>query len=232
MILGLPTTDWQALTLSFIIASASTILLMITTVPFSWWFSQKSHWTKPFLEGLLTTPLVLPPTVLGFFLLILWSPHNLFGEWLHALGIPLVFHPLGLICASYIYCFPLVFLPLCQLWERYPKNLYYLPHSWGYTSWKAFLHFTLPHVWPSLLLITILGFAHALGEFGVLLIVGGNIPGQTQVASIKIFEYIEVLDFSSSYKLCFIFLALALILTTLSALLRHHISKRSIFYDT
>jgi molybdate transport system permease protein len=191
--------DWQPLILTFKLATLTTLILCLLGVPFAWWLSQTRVRIKPALEALVSMPLVLPPSVLGFYLLLAFSPQNWFGGMVeHATGIRLAFSFSGLVLASVLFSLPFMVHPVQAGFQGLPAALTEAAYTLGKSRWQTFLHVLLPNIRPALLSGIVLAFAHTIGEFGVVLMIGGNLPGETRVASIAIYDEVESLNYASA----------------------------------
>ncbi len=199
--------DWQAVSLTLKLAAVTTGLLLLTTMPLAWWLARThSRWKTP-LEAVTALPLVLPPTVLGFYLLILFAPQGALGQlWQTLFQGPLAFTFSALVIASMLYSLPFVVQPLQAAFEQLPRHAMEAAYTLGASPWRAFWTVALPQARRGLLTAVVLGFAHTVGEFGVVLMVGGNIPGQTQVVSIAIYEYVESLEYGMAHRLSLLLL--------------------------
>ena len=191
--------NWEPLILTFKLALVTTVLLLVVCIPLAYWLAFSRSRIKPVVETLVSMPLVLPPTVLGFYFLVAFSPGNAFGNWLEeSLGLQLVFSFPGLVLASIIYSLPFMVHPiqsgLSGLSPSLKEASYVMGKSRLTTLWKVLL----PNIRPSLLTGIVLAFAHTVGEFGVVLMIGGNIPGQTKVASIAIYDEVEALNYGAA----------------------------------
>ncbi|MEO5378552.1 MAG: molybdate ABC transporter permease subunit [Magnetococcus sp. DMHC-6] len=216
--------DFAALRLSVQLATMSTFILLLFGTPLAWWLAHSKARIRVFVEAVVAVPLVLPPTVLGFYLLILISPNNWFGAgWLALTGRSLAFSFSGLVLASVLYSLPFVVQPLQRTFEQIGRRP--LEAAWvlGATPLEAFFSVALPLAVRGYLTATVLGFAHTLGEFGVVLMVGGNIPGQTQVLSIVIYDHVENLAYGQAHRLSGLLLGLSfLVLLGIYGLQRRH----------
>ena len=191
--------DWQPLLLTFKLAAVTSFILCLIGIPFAWWLSQTRMRCKPVLETLVSMPLVLPPSVLGFYLLLAFSPANWFGGWVeHVAGLKLAFSFQGLVLASVIFSFPFLVHPVQSGFQNLAPSLSEAAYTLGKNRWQIFLHVLLPNIKPQLLAGAVLAFAHTIGEFGVVLMIGGNMPGQTRVASIAIYDEVESLNYDSA----------------------------------
>lgn len=188
--------DWQPFILTFKLALITTILLLVFAVPLAYWLSFTKSRIKPFIETLVSMPLVLPPTVLGFYLLLAFSPANTFGAWLSsALGLQLVFSFKGLVIASILYSFPFMVHPLQSGFSGLNPAIAETAYVFGKSKTETLFKVLLPNIKPALITGTVLSFAHTIGEFGVVLMIGGNLPGKTKVASIAIYDEVESLNY-------------------------------------
>ena len=193
------TPDWQPLMLTFKLAAVTTVILFCVGVPFSWWLAQTRLRIKPVIEALVAMPLVLPPSVLGFYLLLAFSPEHWFGQWLdRAAGLRLAFSFEGLVVASVIFSFPFLVHPVQAAFQNFPPSLSDAARVLGKSNWQILLRVLLPNIKPALLSGTVLAFAHTVGEFGVVLMIGGNLPNETRVASIAIYDEVEALNYAAA----------------------------------
>ena len=207
---------WPAIWLTLQLAAISTVILLIIALPLGWWLATTKARTKPLFEAITALPLVLPPTVLGFYLLVLMSPDTaLGGFWVRATGDTLAFSFTGLVIASVIYSLPFAVQPMQSAFSTIPKNTLEAARTLGATSRDAFFSISLPMARRGFITATVLSFAHTIGEFGVVLMVGGNIPGKTRVISIEIFTAVETLDYRTAHLLSFWLLVFSLAVLTL-----------------
>ncbi len=191
--------DWQPLLLTLKLATVTTCILFCIGVPFSWWLANTRTRLKPVIEALVAMPLVLPPSVLGFYLLLAFSPERWFGQWLDRMaGIRLAFSFEGLVIASVIFSFPFLVQPIQAAFQNLPKSLSEAAYILGKSRWQTFLSVLMPNIKPALISGTVLAFAHTIGEFGVVLMIGGSLPGQTRVASIAIYDEVESLNYAAA----------------------------------
>jgi len=191
--------DWQPLILTFQLAAVTTIILFVLSIPLARWLASSTSRLKPIIETLVSMPLVLPPTVLGFYFLIAFSPGNAFGAWLNDwLSLKLVFSFTGLVLASVIYSLPFMVHPIQSGLSSLPSSLIEASSLMGKSKWKTLFNIQLPNIKASLLTGIVLSFAHTVGEFGVVLMIGGNIPGKTKVASIAIYDEVEALNYAAA----------------------------------
>lgn len=188
--------DWQPIILTFKLATVTTVILFIISIPMAYWLAGTKNRLKPMLEALLTMPLVLPPTVIGFYLLVAFSPSYAFGHWLESVGLKFVFTFEGLVLASIIYSLPFMVQPIQSGLANLPPSLSEAAYVLGKSRWSTLIRVLLPNIKPSLLTAIVLSFAHTIGEFGVVLMIGGSIPGKTKVASIAIYDEVETLNYA------------------------------------
>lgn len=201
---------WQTLFLTLKLAGVTSILLLFIGVPLANFIAHTHSRLKPAIEALVSMPLVLPPTVLGFYLLLAFSPESALGAWLDQhLGLRLVFSFPGLVLGSIIYSMPFMVQPLQAGFENLPPQLSEASWVLGKSKWTTFFRVLLPNVKSSLLTGIVLTFAHTVGEFGVILMIGGNIPGVTKVASIAIYDEVESLNYSLANNYAMVLLAFA-----------------------
>jgi molybdate transport system permease protein len=191
--------DWQPLWVTLKLALITTAILLIISIPLAYWLAYSSKRFKTIIEALVTMPLVLPPSVLGFYLLLAFSPVNFLGKFLeHYFDIRLVFSFAGLVIASVIYSLPFMVHPILAGFSGLSPALKEASFSLGKSKTQTLLKILLPNIRPSLLTGIVLAFAHTIGEFGVVLMIGGNIPGKTQVASIAIYDEVESLNYHNA----------------------------------
>lgn len=207
--------NWEPLILTFKLAAITTIILLFISIPIANWLAYSKSRLKPVLEALVSMPLVLPPTVLGFYFLLAFSPNNAFGQWLNEwLGFKLVFSFPGLIIASIIYSLPFMVHPIQSGLATLPDSLAEAASVMGKSRFTTITKVLLPNIKPSILTGIVLAFAHTVGEFGVVLMIGGNIPGKTKVASIAIYDEVEAMNYGAAN-----FYSLVLFAITFSILL-------------
>ena len=194
-------SDWTTLWLSLQLAFTTMIILLIIGTPLAWWLSQTNSKAKPLVLSLITLPIVLPPTVLGFYLLLM-SPTGLIGQATQSLGLgSLVFSFWGLVVGSTIYSLPFAVQPIYNAFSSMDRGLLELGATMGASPKQQFSSIALPLAKTGLLSAAILSFAHTLGEFGVILMIGGNIPGETRVLSIAIYDHVESLNYGQAHVL-------------------------------
>jgi len=208
--------DWTPLIITFKLAFITTVLLLVIAIPLAYWLAYTRSKIKPVLETLVSMPLVLPPTVLGFYMLIAFSPSNAFGHWLDEfLGLRLVFSFEGLILASILYSLPFMVHPLQSGFSNLSVSLKEASYVLGKSKTTTLFKVLLPNLKPSLLTGIVLAFAHTIGEFGVVLMIGGNISGKTKVASIAIYDEVESLNYHAANTYSLILFAITFVILLL-----------------
>ncbi len=193
---------WQAIGLTLKLAALTTIILLLVATPIAWWLSQtRSKWRAP-INAMVTLPLVLPPTVLGFYLLVLLGPQGWVGMLTQTLGLGLIsFSFSGILIGSIVFSLPFAVQPIQYAFEAIGRRPLEVAATLRATPLDAFFTVALPLAKPGLLTATVLTFAHTVGEFGVVLMIGGNIPGQTRVVSTQIFGHVEAMEYTQAHWL-------------------------------
>lgn len=205
--------DLTPITLTLKLAAITTLLLLLIGLPLAWWLSRGRSFFKIVVEAIITMPLVLPPSVLGFYLLLAFSPQHGVGKWLQdVFDVQFVFSFKGLVLASIIYSMPFMTGPIKSALQQLPLSLGQASYSLGKSKWQTFIKVLLPNIKPSLLTAIVLTFAHTLGEFGVVLMIGGNIPGVTRVASIAVYDSVEQMDYHTANIYSLILFAITFVL--------------------
>jgi molybdate transport system permease protein len=200
--------DGQAILLSLRLAGLTTAILFLVGLPLGHWLAFSRWRGKPFVEALVALPLVLPPTVLGFYLLTALGSQGPLGRWLdEAFGLRLAFSFPGLLLASVLYSLPFTVQPFAAAFEAVPARLREASATLGAGRLRTFFRVILPLAWPGVLTGMILSFAHTLGEFGVVLMVGGNIPGETRTVSIAIYDHVQALEYAQAGRTALLLLA-------------------------
>ncbi|WP_421303850.1 molybdate ABC transporter permease subunit [Aeromonas veronii] len=208
--------DLLAVWLTLKLAACTTAILLLLAPPLAWWLSRSQNRLRPLVEALVALPLVLPPTVLGFYLLLAFSPEYGFGAWWRdTFGAPLAFSFLGLLFASILYSLPFVVQPLTSAFVNMGNKELEAAATLGLGPLERFFHIILPMTLPSFVMAAALGFAHTLGEFGVVLMIGGNIPSETQVLSIALFDHVEAMDYRQAHYLAGGLMAFSLVMLVL-----------------
>lgn len=189
---------WTTLKLAFVV----TLILLFIATPLAWWLAQTQSKLKPVISTLFTIPLVLPPTVLGFYLLLLLGPHGPVGQLSEALGLgilPFTFTGIAIACA--IHSLPFVLQPLQNAFEAIGQRPLEVAATLRATPFETFWQVVVPLARPGFFTATVMGFCHAIGEFGVVLMIGGNIPGQTRVMSVELFNRVEAMEYAQAHWL-------------------------------
>ena len=191
--------DFEPFVLSLQLAFCTTLLLLVIGIPIAYWLAFSRFKGKPFIEALISLPLVLPPSVLGFYLLLAFSPENAFGKFLDQyFDIHLVFTFPGLVIASVLYSFPFMVQPIQNGFKSITKNLIDASYTLGKTKFETFKSVIIPNSKNAILTGIILSFAHTIGEFGVVLIIGGSIPSETKVISIAIYDEVQAMNYQNA----------------------------------
>lgn len=192
----------QAIQLTLALAGSTTALLLLIATPLAWWLARTgSRWRAP-ISALVTLPLVLPPSVLGFYLLVTLGPHGFIGQLTDALGIGVLsFTFSGLLIGSVISSLPFAVQPMQYAFEAMGTRPMEVAATLRASPLDAFFTVALPYAWPGMLTAAILSFAHTVGEFGVILMIGGNIPGKTRVVSTQIYGYVEAMEYTAAHWL-------------------------------
>jgi len=193
---------WQAIVLTLQLASLTTLVLLLVATPLAWWLSQtRSLWRGP-VAAVATLPLVLPPSVLGFYLLVAMGPQGPLGQWTQAMGWGVLsFTFTGLLIGSVVFSLPFAVQPIQHAFEAMGPRPMEVAATLRASPWDAFFHVALPLAKPGLWTAAILSFAHTVGEFGVVLMLGGNIPGKTRVVSTQIYGHVEAMEYAQAHGL-------------------------------
>ncbi len=196
------TFDWQPVTLTLKLASLTTLFLLLLGTPIAWWLARSRAWYKQAIAAVVALPLVLPPTVLGFYLLVLLGPGGPVGRLTQALGLgTLPFTFAGLVVASVLYSLPFAVQPMQNAFEALGDRPLEVAATLRASPWDRFLSVALPLARPGMLTAAVLAFAHTVGEFGVVLMIGGSIPGETRVLSVAIYDHVEALEYAQAHAL-------------------------------
>lgn len=223
----LKTLDFSPFLLSFKLAGLTTIILFIFSLPLAWYLSQTKSKIKPYLEALTALPIVLPPSVLGFYILVILSQNSPIGSFFSdVFNIKLIFNFTGLVVASCLYSMPFMVQPLQSGFETLNKNMLEASYISGKSKFTTMLRVALPNIKPALLTATIITFAHTVGEFGVVLMVGGSIPDETKVASVAIYEMVEVMDYTQAHIYSAIMVIISFIVLLLVYIFNHKQNRR------
>jgi molybdate transport system permease protein len=200
-------SDLQAIWLTLRLSSVVTVILLLVGTPIAWWLARTCSWAKGPLGALVALPLVLPPSVLGFYLLLAMGPNGPLGWLTTKLGVgPLPFTFWGLVLASVFYSLPFMVQPLQNSFEAIGERPLQVAATLGASPLNAFFTVALPLAKPGFLTASIMTFAHTVGEFGVVLMIGGNIPGVTRVASVQIYDHVEALEYGQAHRLAAVML--------------------------
>jgi molybdate transport system permease protein len=219
--LGLSAPLWQSLGLTLKLAAITTLVLGLIGLPLAHWLNTTRWRLAPILETIVALPIVLPPTVIGFYLLIAFSPHYPPGSWWHAAtGAPLAFTFTGLVIASVFYSLPFAVQPFQAALRTVPRELLDAGRTLGATPARVWLRLHLPLARRGIAVGLTLGFAHTLGEFGVVLMIGGSIPGVTRVASIALYDEVQQLNYAEAHAFAAVLLALSFLLLLAISLLQ------------
>lgn len=210
--------DWTAIRLTFRLATVTTLVLLVIGTPLAWWLARTRHWLKGVVGAVVAMPLVLPPTVLGFYLLVLLGPQGPVGQLTQSIGLgTLPFTFAGLVVGSVLFSLPFVVQPLQNAFELMGERPLEAAATLRAGPWDRFFTVAVPLARPGFLTAIILGFAHTVGEFGVVLMIGGNIPGETRVVSVAVYDHVEALEYTKAHWLAgglllFSFLVLLILL--------------------
>ncbi|QRR02088.1 molybdate ABC transporter permease subunit [Dyadobacter sandarakinus] len=201
--------DPQPLFLTFRLATITSALLLVLAMPVAYWLAYSRFRGKGVVEALIGMPLVLPPSVIGFYLLLAFSPSYWFGSWVeHTFGLRLVFSFPGLVIASVLYSLPFTVYPIRAGLQSLPPTLREASFTLGKGAAETFFKVLLPNCKPAILTAFVLTFAHTVGEFGVVLMIGGNIPGVTKVASVAIYNEVEALNYPAANQYAMVLFAI------------------------
>lgn len=194
--------DLAAIWLTVKLATTVTAVLLVIGTPIAWWLARTRSWLKGPVGAIVALPLVLPPTVLGFYLLIAMGPNGLIGQFTQQLGLgTLPFTFWGLVVGSVFYSLPFVVQPIQNAMQALGERPMEVAATLRAGPWDRFFTVVLPLARPGFITATILGFAHTMGEFGMVLMIGGNIPGQTRVVSVQIYDHVEALEYAQAHTL-------------------------------
>lgn len=204
--------DLQAIGLTLRVAALTTLILLVLGTPLAWWLARSQSWLKRPLGALVALPIVLPPSVLGFYLLVLMGPQGAVGRWTESLGLGLLpFTFAGLVVASTFYSLPFMVQPIQSAMEAMGTRPLEVAASLRASPLDTFFSVVLPLCKPGLVSGVIMSFAHTVGEFGVVLMVGGNIPGVTRVVSVQIYDHVEALEYADAHRLAAIMLGFSFV---------------------
>jgi molybdate transport system permease protein len=225
-ILGIPSPLWQSLLLTFELAAVTTAVLAVAGLPLAHWLNTSRRRIAPVIETLVALPLVLPPTVIGFYLLICFSPAHPPGSWWVALtGHSMAFTFSGLVVGSVVYSLPFAVQPFQAALKGVPREQLDACAAHGAPPWRVWTRVHLPLASRGIAAGLTLGFAHTLGEFGVVLMIGGSIPGVTKVASIALYDEVQSLNYTQAHAFAALLLVLSFVLILAATLLRRRESR-------
>ncbi|WP_348799991.1 molybdate ABC transporter permease subunit [Flavobacterium adhaerens] len=220
--------DFEPIFLTLKLALTTTIILLIVGLPLAYWLSYSQMKSKVFIEAIVSLPLVLPPSVLGFYLLIAFSPENAFGKFLeHYFDIRLVFTFTGLVVSSVLYSLPFMVQPLQSGFKSVPKNIIAASYTLGKSKLQTVFQVLLPNMKTALITGVVLSFAHTIGEFGVVLMVGGSIPSETKVVSIAVFDEVTSMNYDTANVYSAILLIFSFVVLLSIYSINHRFSKIS-----
>lgn len=195
-------SDLGAIWLTLRLATVTIIVLLLIGTPLAWWLARTRSWTKGPIGALVALPIVLPPSVIGFYLLLAMGPNGPIGHFTQALGLGMLpFTFWGLVVGSVFYSLPFVVQPIQNAFEAIGDRPLEVAATLRASPWDTFLSVVIPLAKPGFLTATILGFAHTVGEFGVVLMIGGNIPDKTRVVSVQIYDHVEALEYAEAHSL-------------------------------
>ena len=222
MVMALSEADLQALWLTARLAGVTTLILILIGTPLAWWLTRTRSWLYRPVSAIVSLPLVLPPSVLGFYLLIAMGPHSPIGQITQSLGIGLLpFTFWGLVIASVLYSMPFLVQPLQTAFEAVSVRPLEVAATLRLSPLATFFRVVIPMSKTGFVTASVMAFAHTVGEFGVVLMIGGNIPGETRVASVQIYDYVEALEYTQAHTLAGILLAFSFLV-----LLAMHMLKK------
>lgn len=208
----LTASDLQAIGLTLQVATLTTVILAVIGTPLAWWLARTRSWLKAPVATVVALPIVLPPSVLGFYLLVLMGPNGPVGEWTQALGLgTLPFTFSGLVIASVLYSLPFMVQPVHNAMEAMGSRPLEVAASLRASPLDTFFNVVLPLCKPGLITGCIMSFAHTVGEFGVVLMVGGNIPGVTRMVSVQIYDHVEALEYADAHRLAAVMLVFSFV---------------------
>ncbi len=226
--MSLSQADLTAIYLTLRLATTVTILLLLVGTPIAWWLARTSSWLKGPIAALVSLPLVLPPTVLGFYFLVFMGPQGLIGQLTQQLGIgTLPFTFSGLVIASMFYSLPFVVQPIQNAFESIGERPLEAASTLGASPWDRFFSVAMPLAKPGFVSAAVLGFAHTVGEFGVVLMIGGNIPGETRVVSVQIYDHVESLHYGQAHTLAGLLVAFSFTVLLLVYVSQHKPGRHS-----
>ncbi|MGN0918449.1 MAG: molybdate ABC transporter permease subunit [Oxalobacter sp.] len=198
----MPEVDWSAVILTLKLATLTTLILLVVSTPLAWHLAHTRGWWRGPVNAVVNLPFVLPPTVLGFYLLVLMGPRGPVGSLCDAIGIPrLPFTFYGLLVASVVYSLPFVVQPLQNAFEAIGRGPLEAAATLRASPWDTFFSIIMPMAKPGYITAVVMGFAHTVGEFGMVMMIGGDIPDETRVLSVTIYDHVESLEFTQAHYL-------------------------------
>jgi molybdate transport system permease protein len=198
------------------LAGCTTVILFVIGFPIAYLLAYKRFWFKPLVEAPISMPLVLPPTVLGFYMLVAYSPQNAFGRFLaERFDVRLAFSFQGVLVASVIFSLPFMIQPLQNGLTSMPRSFRETAYTLGKSEFTTFIRVLVPNMIPSIITAAAMTFAHCIGEFGVVIMVGGNMPGETRVASIAIYDEVQAMNYQTANHYSFVLFIVSLLILTL-----------------
>jgi molybdate transport system permease protein len=223
------TPEWSTIWLTLKLAAITTTLLLVIGTPLAWWLARSKHWLRQPVAAVVALPLVLPPTVLGFYLLLLMGPEGMVGQLTQRLGLgTLPFTFAGLVVASVLYSLPFTVQPLQNVFSTVNDRLLEVAATLRASPLDRFFTVVIPLARPGFLTAAVLTFAHTLGEFGVVLMIGGNIPGETRVLSVAIYDHVETLNYGQAHLLAGGMLVFSFLVLLTLYLINGRISERGV----
>jgi molybdate transport system permease protein len=202
MTVAFTAADMATIVLTLKLATVVTFILLLVGTPIAWWLARTASRWQRVISALVALPIVLPPTVIGFYLLLAMGPHGWIGQFTQALGIGLLpFTFTGLVVASTLYSLPFVVQPLQNAFAAVPERMLETAATLRASTMDTFFSVVLPTAKPGFITAAVLGFAHTVGEFGVVLMIGGNIPGQTRVVSVQLYDHVEAMEYAAAHWL-------------------------------
>jgi molybdate transport system permease protein len=217
--------DWQALWLSVELAVATLLVLTLPALGLARWLARTSGPHKVWIEAAVLMPLVLPPTVLGYYLLVGVGGQSWIGQWLSGLGLSLTFNFAGLVLASVVFNIPFMVQPMQRAFESVPGGLREAGLTCGLSPLEVFWRIELPLIWPGVLSALVITFVHTLGEFGVVLMVGGNIPGETKTIAVAIYDRVQAFDLRSAHTMAATLVAVSMVAVAVSLLTSRRLQR-------
>lgn len=221
-------SDLEAIWLTLKTATLTTAILALVGVPIAWWLARTRSRLKTPIATLVALPIVLPPSVLGFYLLVAMGPNGPVGQWTQALGLGLLpFSFSGVVVASVFYSLPFMVQPVHNAFEAMGSRPLEAAATLRASPWDTFFHIVLPLCRPGLVTGALMSFAHTVGEFGVVLMVGGNIPGVTRVVSVQIYDHVEAMEYSDAHRLAAVMLVFSFLVLLALNVYHHRHSQRA-----